>query len=102
MLRDDGVGVDSTTKIFAPRQWWLSFFFLRARARKSFRAKAFSGIASRKWEVYSAAFSSGVITGWLGFTKEKNGSRTEGCDAVTRLDPMVTHHGNRNRAEVGI
>lgn len=102
MLRDDGVGVNSTTKIFCAQAMVAIIFFLRARARKSFRAKAFSGIASRKWEVYSAAFSSGVITGWLGFTKEKNGSRTEGCDAVTRLDPMVTQHGKRNRAEVGI
>jgi hypothetical protein len=46
-------------------------FFLCVGARKLFQAKAFSGIASCKWEVYSAAFSAGVITGWLGFTKEK-------------------------------
>lgn len=35
--------------------------------------------------------------GSVGLTKEKNGSRTEGCEAVTRLDPIVTWHCKRNR-----
>lgn len=76
-------------------------FFLSVRARKLFQAKASFGIASCKWEVYSAAFSAGVITGWLGFTKEKNGSRTEGCDdVVTRLDPIATHMAVESRVVV--
>jgi hypothetical protein len=47
------------------------FFSFAPGHEKFFRAKAFSGTASCQWEVYSAAFSSGVITGWLGSRKKK-------------------------------
>jgi hypothetical protein len=91
MLRDYGAGEDSTTKNFAPRQWWLSFFSSRVRARKLFfKRRRFLDLFDANGRSTALLFSAGVITGWLGFTtEEKNGSRTKGCDAVTRLDPTV-------------
>jgi hypothetical protein len=97
MLRDYGAGEDSTTKIFAPRQWWLSFFSSRVRARKLFFKRR------RFLVVFSAAFLS---RGYYGLArvhdrrKKRFPNRRLRCSHSARSDSRHMARRNRGRLEI--
>jgi hypothetical protein len=105
MLRDYGAGEDSTTKDLCAQATVAIIFFLRASGHENFffpKRRRFLDLLDANGRSTALLCSAGVITGWLGFTtEEKNGSRTEGCDAghSARSDSRHMAGGNRGRLE---
>lgn len=84
---------DSTTKIFAPRQWWPSFFSSSASRHENFsKRRRFLELLNANGRSTAMLSHPGLSRAGSGSRKKNSGSRTEGCDdVVTRLDPIATH-----------